>query len=710
MRALKIFGIVIGALVALVATALVAVYFLFDPNDHKDRIARAVKDATGRELALPGKLSLAIFPWIAIETGEASLGNPAGFGSEPFLTLKRAKLSVKLMPLLKKQLEIGRIEVDGLDLRLVQDANGKGNWEDWGSDEPKPASPQSEPLGMDLAGIAITNSRIAFQDMVAGNVNVQIGRVAPGVAFPVKIAMDVTPAPGATPLPLGIEGQLGLDLDKQRYQFREFKLNGVVQPTGAPKPLAWRFATPAADLDLDAQTLAKTSFTAEVGDASVQGEITGEKLIDAPSLAGSFALAKVSPRALMQQFGIAPPVTRDSKVLGSFSAQGGYAWKGGVARLTDLKLALDESKLIGRFSYDTSDSAMDFALGLDQIDLDRYQPPPTGPTESAEPIELPVDFLKPLRAKGTFNVGRITVGGAHLSNLAAGVNIGGAVARFAPLQADLYDGHYNGDIGIDMRPATPLLTMDEHMAGIDIAKLMADFADSKLLAGKGNLDMKMSASGRNGDALLKTLTGSIAMNLQEGAVEGADIWYAIAEAQSLIKNRKLSGATNTKRTAFETLKASADVVNGIATNKDLTIASSLLRVTGSGIVNLISTEVDYTVNAAVLRSPPGADADIAALERASIPVKITGTAASLKIRPDLKGLAKAEVQKVIDEHKEEVKQKVETKAEELKTKATEKAKDKLKDLLGGKKKQPASGSAQAPATETPVEPATQPQQ
>ncbi len=63
---------------------LVAVYLFFDPNDYKDRIAAAVKQSTGRELLLPGKLSLSIFPWIAIETGEASLGNPPGFGNEKF--------------------------------------------------------------------------------------------------------------------------------------------------------------------------------------------------------------------------------------------------------------------------------------------------------------------------------------------------------------------------------------------------------------------------------------------------------------------------------------------------------------------------------------------------------------------------------------------------------------------------------------------------
>ena len=92
---------VIGGLVALVALGLVAIWLFFDPNDYKDRITAAVRESTGRTLSLPGKLKLSVFPWVAVETGEASLGNPEGFGDEPFLTLKRASLSVKLMPLLR---------------------------------------------------------------------------------------------------------------------------------------------------------------------------------------------------------------------------------------------------------------------------------------------------------------------------------------------------------------------------------------------------------------------------------------------------------------------------------------------------------------------------------------------------------------------------------------------------------------------------------
>jgi AsmA protein len=667
MRAIKILGFTIGGLIVLLVLALLAVWLFVDPNDYKDRIAAAVKESTGRSLSLPGKLKLSVFPWISLQTGEASLGNPPGFGDEPFLTLQRASLSVKLLPLLRSQLEVGRIEIDGLDLRLKQNAAGKGNWEDWGSK----ASAQPEKSGqtptVNLAGVAISNSRVAFENMVANHVAVDVGHVAPGVAIPVSIGMDLVSAPNARPMPLKAKFELTLDLNQQRYQMTKLDLQGDVQPAGAPKPIVWKFASPAADLNLAAQTLAPTSFTAEAGLARLSGRIAGSKLVDAPALTGSFQLAELAPRELMTQFGMAPPVTRDKSVLARFAAQGGYAWQGGVARMNDLKLRLDDSQLNGRFAYESGNGAMDFALALDRIDLDRYQPPATEETTKAEPIELPVDFLKPLRAKGTFSVGQIKVGGAHLTQLSAGINVADGLARFAPLSAKLYGGQYSGDISLDMRQSVPRLSMDEHLAGIDIAALMKEYADSKRLSGRGNLDVKLAAAGRNGAALLKTLTGTIGTDLQNGAVEGIDIWYAIAQAQSLIQKRQLAAATNTKRTAFETFKASADVVNGLATTKDLAISSQLLRITGAGSTNLVTQALDYSVTATVLKTPPGADEGTAQLARATIPVKITGTLEDPKIRPDLAGMAKERVKQEVEKRKDEVKEKV---------------KDKLKGLFG----------------------------
>jgi hypothetical protein len=156
-------------------------------------------------------------------------------------------------------------------------------------------------------------------------------------------------APGEQPLPLHADFGLTLDLEQQRYQLAALALGGSRQPTGAPTALEWSFVSPAADLDLMAQTLAPTAFTARFGDASLLGQIEGAQLIDAPALKGIFKLSEVAPRELMRQFGIEQPVTRDESVLASLAAQGAWSWQEQVARLTDLAVTLDQSKPTGRF-------------------------------------------------------------------------------------------------------------------------------------------------------------------------------------------------------------------------------------------------------------------------------------------------------------------------------------------------------------------------
>src|SRR5262245_9899370 len=99
MRVLKILAWVVGGVVALLIVAAGAVMLLVDPNDYKDRVAAAVEAKTGRKLTLSGDLKLSVFPWLALETGEAKLGNAAGFGPGPFVTLEGADVGVKLFPL-----------------------------------------------------------------------------------------------------------------------------------------------------------------------------------------------------------------------------------------------------------------------------------------------------------------------------------------------------------------------------------------------------------------------------------------------------------------------------------------------------------------------------------------------------------------------------------------------------------------------------------
>src|SRR5713226_7342013 len=168
MRTAKYLSIALGAVIALIALALLAVRLFVDPNDYKPRISAAVKNATGRELKLDGAIKLSVFPWIALELGPASLWNPPGFSDEPFVSFQHASVRVKLLPLLSKRLEVGRVELDGLDLKLLKNAEGKGNWEGFGgSKEVAPAEAPSKRGGGALAGIEgikITSARASYEN------------------------------------------------------------------------------------------------------------------------------------------------------------------------------------------------------------------------------------------------------------------------------------------------------------------------------------------------------------------------------------------------------------------------------------------------------------------------------------------------------------------------------------------------------------------
>jgi AsmA protein len=661
-RALKWLGLAVGGIVALVVIAAIALWLLFDPNDYKDRIAQSVRTSTGRELAMPGKIELALFPWLALQIGPASLGNPAGFGAEPFAVVQRAALRVRLLPLLRGELQIGRIEIEGLDLRLQKNAAGKGNWEDFGAESAAPAAQTSAPpRPLQLAGIVVADSRISFDERVASNVQFEVGRVAPGIAIPVKLQLDLLTEPGARPLHLSGAFEL-TSQPQERYQLAKLDLTCSGPQAGATPGLQWQFASPGLSVDLVAQTLAATSFEAQLAGARLAGHLSGSRIVDAPELRGDFALQPVALRELLTQLGITPPVTRDAQALARLAARGNFSYAADTASASDLKVQLDDSALAGNFAMNLETGALEFALTLDRIDFDRYLPPPSDTKKSAaEPFELPTQTLKPLQAKGSLAIRQAKFSGVALTGLDVGVDAKQGVMRLAPLKAQLYGGQYSGDLTVDSRAAVPLVKMEQTMTGIDVAPLLNDLAETKRLSGKGNVITSLTAQGRNGAALLGSLRGKVTANLANGAVEGLDLWYAISQAQALIQKQGLAAASNSGRTTFDTFKVSADVVGGVASTDDLDIVSQQLRVTGKGNANLVTKAIDYQVNATVLKGAAGGTL-------ATIPVKITGTFDAPKVRPDVEGIAKERVKQELDKRKDEIRDKIG---------------EKLKGLFGG---------------------------
>jgi len=663
MRGVRILGLIVGGVVALVVVLLLCVWLFVNPNSYKGRIAREVKTATGRELALPGDIKLSVFPWIALELGPASLGNPPGFGAEPFVAVDHVALRVKLLPLLRGQLEVGKLEIDGMDLRLKKNAQGKGNWEDFG-EKPAPEPARSPDQGVEgfreLAGVLIKDSRISYDSSVVSDLNLDIGRVAMKSPVPVKLSFNLDR--GADAAGLSFTGALTATLDPEakRYRIEALSLSGEVRSKGDSRPVEWRFDTPVMDADLGAQTLKIASFTAQYAMARLTGSLTGQKIIDAPSLSGAVKLDPLVVREFLPRLGIEVPKTRDPKVLSRLTASTGFAYGANAARLSGITAELDDSKFTGNAAITDLDSmSLAFDLALDQIDVDRYLSPDDSASKPDDkPVELPSEKLKALDANGRFSIGRARLAGIDLTHVQLTVRAKDGVIRLDPLKAQLYGGQYDGDVTYDASGKVPGVRLTQQMTGVDVAQVLKATIKSDRLSGRANLGTKLSGQGRTSEALIKDLGGHVDMNVADGAVEGIDLWNDINRAQAVFEKRPIPPESSARRTRFDTLKASAEIAGGVATMKDINVASQNLRVTGTGTANLVSRAIDYRILVRLLKAPPGQGEDPGKLALADIPVNITGTMADPKVRPDLEGIARAALQRKIDEKKDELKQKL----------------------------------------------------
>jgi len=662
MRIARILTLIVAVGVALVAAALLAVWLLVNPNDFKPRIAAAVKASTGRELVLSGDLKLSVFPWIALELGPGSLGNPPGFAAEPFLSFNHAAVRVRVWPLLAKRLDIGRVELDGLDVRLLKNAAGRGNWQGLGRTTVAPAAaaaPGHPSAGESLAGIAsitVTQARLTYQDLTVENIQLETGAVASGSVVPVTLHLEAKRGNGDS-ASLEVRLDLSANSTDERLSLQALDLDGAVTLAGDPRAIKGRFAAPAVDVDLAKQTLSVPKFALTAAGADLGGTLDGTAILDAPAFAGNVTLSPLLLREFVPRFGITLPAMRDPKALSTVSATAYVDYGAKALRVDHLNVALDDTHLTGNAAVNLATHAVTFALGVDRIDVDRYLPPPqaaparaAAPGPAPAPAALPVEHA-PLNVEGTLSLSAVHAAPLDLSDVKVTLSAQDGVLHLHPLTAQIDGGQYAGDITLRYGGATPTLSLDEHLSGIDVGKLMAAQSKKLQLSGHGNLNLKATGEGVGADALLQSLNGHFDANVAGGALEGLDLGFELGQAEALLRH-SAAPAQNTHRTAFDALKVSAEIVHGVATTRDLLISSAVLKVTGQGTANLASQALDLALVADTTTMVGGTPL--------KIPATVTGTLGDPTVRPDVAALANGQ----------------------LAEKAKDVLKSKLKDLFG----------------------------
>lgn len=725
---------VLLVLAVVLIIAVVGVILTFDPNDYRQRIEETVETQTGRDLTIGGDIGFSFFPHLGLQLEDVSLGNAEGFSGRPFAAVDAVSVSVQLLPLLRRELLVDTVYVDGARISLERQADGRSNWEDLAQGQPAPEGQAEAGSGKGLAalqigGVEITAARLDWHDAQSGQdftlqpLNLSLGAVEFGKPVPLKLEAgfqgqapqldatltlkaELTVAEGAqqfsaTGLELEI-GASGADLPMERLRavlesprlkadlanqvFVLEQLQAELEPQGGDLPVADQeiHLQAALEADLKQQTARMEELEVRLLDARLHGQAKAENLLGELKVIGQLTLDELNARELLQALKLDMPPMADDGALQRLSMSTELTAGKDRLALKPLSVTLDDSKLTGDVAVSQfAKPAVRFQLALDQLDADRYLPPPTeeekpSPEQPAatgdEAIELPVEMLRDLDVAGRLSIGRLKLMNLKAQDLNVEILAKDGQLQAKPLSMKLYEGQLQGQAQLDVRAQAPRYAAVTRLEGVQVGPLLKDFTGDDKLSGTTRLEADLKTQGASVNALKQGLNGSASFAFTDGAVKGFNIAAAIRRAQGALTGKPVAEEGTEKKTDFSALTGSARISNGVVNNPDLEAKSPLLRVNGKGDIDLPQERLDYQVKTTVVGTLKGQGGkELEELKGVPIPVRIKGSFEDPDISVDLASAITAK-------QKAKVEEKVEEKREELKEDLKEKLQDRLKGL------------------------------
>ncbi|NQU56746.1 MAG: AsmA family protein [Rhodospirillales bacterium] len=601
-KAIKILS-AIGVLLIALIVAGVAIIKSIDFNQYKGLIAEQAKAATGRDLTISGDLDLAISLTPRISVDGVTFAN-ASWGSSPnMISIKHFAAEMSLMPLLSGEIKINQVILEGVEMLAEKDKTGKANW-DFGGPAAAPQAPgeDGEVILPVVNALSLKDVTVTYKDaqagqqyalkldtidlksgglsapldlMLKGNINNQafsvdgqlgsIGAIGGGGMFPVNL--DIA----ALKVNIGIDGKLGL-------------------PDGKPK----------ADLklSLNGGSLAETLAAAAALEPSLKG-------MELP-IKGAFKISS--------QMKLDGP----SKI-----------------SLADLDASIGPLALKGRVAADLGGPrpALDVALKTDTLNLDELLPKSDSPAAPAPakaddgrvfPADpLPLDGLKAVDAKLSFDAAKIIVQGMDITNVTVNLSLKNGRLSVDPLGAVVAGGKINANVLLDASKASAALKAKIDAKQIDYGQLMVQQGMGDMATGKVDMNVDVSGSGSSVRQLMAGLNGKVRVQTRDGKLESG--------ALNIISTDMLNVFDSQDDKKIICGVVQFNITKGQANTHAIVFETGGLSVLGSGSANLANETLKMRVD------PRSKKANLATV--AMVPVNISGTFVKPDWQIDMAGAA-----------------------------------------------------------------------
>lgn len=475
--------------VIVLAGGIVAAPNLIDWNAYKPDLAKMVRDATGRELAIGSDLDVSVFPGVKLTVANVSIGGPPDGNGAPFARLGRLSVELELLPLLFGDIVVHDLEVVAPELHLAIDRDGRPNWtfpaaaDGTAASEEEPGAAPS----ITVDGFRISGATITFVDagsgrrMVADQIDLDIAAIAPGRS-------------------IAVDGRV--------------RLNGrvvAVSLVGGALSNLLEGGAFAVDAKIEADRIA-VAFNGSLDQVSsaVAGDLE-VRTADLPDL-----LAWLDPTGTPSALGIE-----------AVALSGRLSAGPGRVALSEAVLVVDQTRATGRVEFDGAGKVPVIRARIDagRIDLDRYvaavPAKPADDSGTANAIETPVD-LTALQLVGLdvqLNVAGIGFRDLKIGRSGLSVRLADGVLQAELSELDLYGGRVIGRLRLDSVSSERPIETELGLSDISIGPLVRDATGIDGFSGVAGGDITLAAKGSSPREMLASLDGGGRLSLTNAALE-----------------------------------------------------------------------------------------------------------------------------------------------------------------------------------------------
>ena len=644
---------IVGGVAIVVVGVAVAAPFLVPTQTIIDQISKQVESTTGRTLQIAGDSEVSILPSLNVTLNNVRFSNMTTGSTEDMLSMEQLSVHIPWLSLLSGEAKLERFVINNPTITLETDKQGQPNWQLFPTQDNLPTSTQttttqqpsavSLPSGFDvsLREVAIYGGSITYIDGQTG-VQHSVNELDLSIQLPSLYKA------------LTVNGAI-------TYQSQKFELMSVV--------------------DTPAKAIVGETFNIEqrLSSQLLNLEFNGVVAHQGKDIQGELTLAGESVKAITQWQNIALPAKDNA--FNQFSVAGSMSFVGNTFTLNSLVAKLDELEIKGQSKIVLGTKPnINANIDLGMLDLNPYLPDPAAmpapdkpdAQTPSQPIvwdDTPID----LSALGQVNadiVVRSTGLKAHditLGKNQFSLQLKNSVAQLGLDEFNAYDGTGKGSVKVNADVTPYKIATNFALKNINAEPLLTDAVGFDKVLGKGSIDWNLTTQGQSQKQFVSALAGNMAFSFKDGGVKGANIAQMTRKAKEMLKGdfSSLKDGLNAdydpqQTTDFSALTGSFVFKDGVGRNNDLSLASPLIRITGSGEVDLPKTNVNYRLVTGIVDTVEGqASADKSTGFK--VPLRIKGPFHKVDVSLDISSAAK----------------------ENVKDKLKDKLKDKFKGLFGG---------------------------